>query len=273
MFSLTAGILLPAALPAVSAAPVADTILPQMPGGDGTVPKKYGFSVIPCTCFLTEMTRKKQSFRLCLSLRRPAAMAVWTSYIPWMISGVIPLAFLRKTSVWTLPMTISQLMNCWSIGASMPSLISTGAQNLQKMHRLTLLSTNKGILYAGLGIKCAPRETIRSNRLINIAARWNAAGSLPVPMKRNAPKAAMAGQFTLSTIPISVFIPCVPRDSVLYKETYSKRTASERVNDRVLNDYCLQHLKIRGKDHFSFWTMLIGICIHLDTRYKTGCLN
>ena len=69
------------------------------------------------------------------------------------------------------------------------------------------------------------------------------------------------------------FHPRVPRDSALYKETYSKRTACERVNDRVLNDYCLQHLKIRGKDHFSFWTMLIGICIHLDARYKTGRLN
>ncbi len=68
------------------------------------------------------------------------------------------------------------------------------------------------------------------------------------------------------------FHPRVPRDSDLYKETYSKRTACERVNDRVLNDYCLQHLKIRGKDHFSFWTMLIGICIHLDARYKTGHL-
>ncbi len=69
------------------------------------------------------------------------------------------------------------------------------------------------------------------------------------------------------------FHPRVPRDSDIYKETYSKRTACERVNDRVLNDYCLQHLKIRGKDHFSFWTMLIGICIHLDARYKAGCLN
>ena len=50
------------------------------------------------------------------------------------------------------------------------------------------------------------------------------------------------------------------------------RTACERVNDRVLNDYCLQHLKIRGRDHFSFWTMLIGICIHLDARYKAAHL-
>ncbi|MDE6433969.1 MAG: transposase, partial [Lachnospiraceae bacterium] len=64
------------------------------------------------------------------------------------------------------------------------------------------------------------------------------------------------------------FHPRIPRDSEQYKAIYSERTACERVNDRVLNDYCLQHLKIRGRDHFSFWAMLIGICIHLDARYK-----
>lgn len=64
------------------------------------------------------------------------------------------------------------------------------------------------------------------------------------------------------------FQPRIPRDSRQYKEIYKERTACERVNNRVLNDYCLQHLKIRGKDHFSFWSMLIGICIHLDAWFK-----
>lgn len=59
----------------------------------------------------------------------------------------------------------------------------------------------------------------------------------------------------------------IPQDSEQYKKIYN-----ERGNDRVLNDYCLQHLKIRSKDHFSFETMLIGICIHLDARYKTSYL-
>lgn len=68
------------------------------------------------------------------------------------------------------------------------------------------------------------------------------------------------------------FHPCIPRDSERYRELYSERTACERVNDRILNDYCLQHLKIRGRDHFSFWAMLIGICIHLDARYKAAHL-
>ena len=64
----------------------------------------------------------------------------------------------------------------------------------------------------------------------------------------------------------------IPRDSQQYKDIYNERTACERVNNRVLNDYCLQHLKIRGRDHFSFWSMLIGICIHLDARYKAAHL-
>lgn len=64
------------------------------------------------------------------------------------------------------------------------------------------------------------------------------------------------------------FLPRIPRDSEEYKEIYKERTASERINNRVLNDYGLQSLKIRGIDHFSFWTMIIGICIHLDARYK-----
>ena len=68
------------------------------------------------------------------------------------------------------------------------------------------------------------------------------------------------------------FHPRIPRGSEKYRQIYSERTACERVNDRVLNDYCLQHLKIRGKDHFSFWAMLIGICIHLDARYKAARL-
>ena len=68
------------------------------------------------------------------------------------------------------------------------------------------------------------------------------------------------------------FQPRIPRDSQQYKDIYKERTACERVNDRVLNDYCLQSLKIRGRDHFSFWSMLIGICIHLDARYKVAHL-
>lgn len=47
-----------------------------------------------------------------------------------------------------------------------------------------------------------------------------------------------------------------------------ERTACERVNNRILNDYHLQNLKICRNDHHTFWIMIIGICIHLDAWYK-----
>lgn len=64
------------------------------------------------------------------------------------------------------------------------------------------------------------------------------------------------------------FSPRIPRGSEQYKTIYKERTACERVNNRVLNDYHLLDLKIRGDDHYSFWTMIIGVCIHLDAWYK-----
>ena len=64
------------------------------------------------------------------------------------------------------------------------------------------------------------------------------------------------------------YFPTIPRDSEQYKLIYSERTASERVNNRVLNNYHLLDMKIRGTDHYSFWTMIIGVCLHLDARLK-----
>lgn len=66
------------------------------------------------------------------------------------------------------------------------------------------------------------------------------------------------------------FYPRIPRDSDLFKAIYNKRTSCERMNNRILNDYGLLNLKIRGINHFSFWTMIICICIHLNARQKVS---
>ena len=66
------------------------------------------------------------------------------------------------------------------------------------------------------------------------------------------------------------FYPKIPRDSDTFKDIYRERTSCERINNRILNDYCLQSLKIRGINHFSFWTMIICLCIHLDARQKAS---
>lgn len=60
----------------------------------------------------------------------------------------------------------------------------------------------------------------------------------------------------------------VPRGTDSYKKIYSQRTATERINNRILNDYGLHRMFIHTKKHYSFMTTMIGICIHLDARYK-----
>lgn len=60
----------------------------------------------------------------------------------------------------------------------------------------------------------------------------------------------------------------VPRGTDAYKKIYDQRTATERINNRILNDYGLHHMFIHTKEHYSFMTTMIGICIHLDARYK-----
>ena len=60
----------------------------------------------------------------------------------------------------------------------------------------------------------------------------------------------------------------VPRGTDAYKKIYNQRTATERINNRILNDYGLHQLRIHRKEHYSFMTTIIGICIHLDARFK-----
>lgn len=60
----------------------------------------------------------------------------------------------------------------------------------------------------------------------------------------------------------------VPRGTDAYKKIYNQRTATERINNRILNDYGLHQMIIHGKKHYSFLTTMIGICLHLDARYK-----
>lgn len=65
----------------------------------------------------------------------------------------------------------------------------------------------------------------------------------------------------------------VPRGTNAYKKIYSQRTATERINNRILNDYKLHSLMIHRKEHYSFLTTIIGICIHLDARYKLSSVS
>jgi hypothetical protein len=66
---------------------------------------------------------------------------------------------------------------------------------------------------------------------------------------------------------LRLFTP-VPRGSKEFKRIYKNRTSAERINNRILNDYMLHRMRIRGKKRFSFLTMIIGTNIHLDARLK-----
>jgi len=60
----------------------------------------------------------------------------------------------------------------------------------------------------------------------------------------------------------------IPRGSVEWKEKMKLRTASERVNDRILNDYKIEGAPTRGKKRIFFNIMLAAINMHLDAQLK-----
>ena len=62
--------------------------------------------------------------------------------------------------------------------------------------------------------------------------------------------------------------PEVPRGTDKWKSLMKTRTASERVNKRILNDYSIENTKARGKKRWSWWTMIASINIHLDAQVK-----
>jgi len=66
-----------------------------------------------------------------------------------------------------------------------------------------------------------------------------------------------------------LFTP-IPRNSLLWKVEMKKRSASERVNKRILNDYGLERARARGKKRWSWWLMIHSINIHLDARLKVS---
>lgn len=53
-----------------------------------------------------------------------------------------------------------------------------------------------------------------------------------------------------------------------WKEIYKNRTSTERINNRVLNDYHLHQMKVRNKAKNAFFAIFAGINIHLDAWIK-----
>ena len=58
----------------------------------------------------------------------------------------------------------------------------------------------------------------------------------------------------------------IPRGSKQWKNDMNKRTSSERINKRILNDYNMEQAHARGKKRWSWWTTIHSINVHLDAR-------
>ncbi len=62
----------------------------------------------------------------------------------------------------------------------------------------------------------------------------------------------------------------IPRGSVEWVNTYKQRSASERVNNRILTDYSLERPKRYGKKKIAFFAFFNAINVHLDAQVKFG---
>ena len=60
----------------------------------------------------------------------------------------------------------------------------------------------------------------------------------------------------------------IPRGSDLFKEKMKMRTASERVNNRILHHYGIEHSKTRTKKRISFFVTMAAVNIHLDAQVQ-----
>ena len=60
----------------------------------------------------------------------------------------------------------------------------------------------------------------------------------------------------------------VPYKSNKWKSIYENRTCTERINNRILNDYGLHKMFIRNRSKFQFFSVIAGISIHMDAWMK-----
>ena len=64
----------------------------------------------------------------------------------------------------------------------------------------------------------------------------------------------------------------IPYKSAEWKEIYKNRTCTERINNRILNDYGLHKMMIRNRSKFLFFILIAGINIHLDAWFNNPLL-
>ena len=60
----------------------------------------------------------------------------------------------------------------------------------------------------------------------------------------------------------------IPRGSQLWKSKMKERTAAERINDRILQDYRMENTRLRSKKRIFFYLIAAAMNIHLDVQLK-----
>ena len=68
---------------------------------------------------------------------------------------------------------------------------------------------------------------------------------------------------------IRLFGP-VPYGSKKWKKIYKDRTSTERMNQRIINDYKMKDMRMHGRKRNFFILIMIGINIHLDAFHKVS---
>lgn len=70
---------------------------------------------------------------------------------------------------------------------------------------------------------------------------------------------------------IKLFGP-VPYHSKEWYQIYKDRSSCERINNRIINDYSLSNITLKGRNRNLFMMLMIGANIHLDALYKVTSL-
>lgn len=93
-------------------------------------------------------------------------------------------------------------------------------------------------------------------------------GENPCPCKDKCSKSPYGRVFYIkSNEDIKLFGP-IPYKSEKWIQIYKDRTCTERINNRILNDYKFSECRMHGRKRNFFMLVMIGINIHLDAYNK-----
>lgn len=153
-----------------------------------------------------------------------------------------------------------ELLNHWDINAVI-SLNSTNKGNFKYPRHLSI--DENGVPICPSGNKMVYHGFCEKNRC-RLKLRCPKAVGKPCDNCKNcSPSSYGRVIYTKPKWDLRLFTK-IPRGSKRWKLKMNQRTAAERVNNRILNHYGVEHSKTRGKKRISFFSTIAGFNIHLD---------